>query len=103
MTTPLPGSPVLMVALTTLFQASWAGRLPDVTSGQAFWAKYSDSVGLIAAGYARLWQAGDPAAPPIEPPNTAHGIAGIGAGSSNNSPGVSLPSYAGPPPAARQN
>lgn len=100
---PRPGQPVLMVALTTLFQAAWSGRLPNVTNGQSFWAKYEDSTGLIAAGYARLWQAGDPPAPPPEPKNTAHGIAGVGAGTRNSSPGPSLPNYAGPPPASRQN
>ena len=100
---PRPGQPVAMVALTTLFQAAWSGRLPNVTSGQPFWAKYEDSTGLVAAGYARAWQSGDPPMPPPEPPNTAHGIAGVGAGARNSSPGVSLPHYAGPPPASRQN
>jgi hypothetical protein len=75
--------PVLMTALAPLYQALWSGRLPDVAAGQAFWASTLDSPGLIAGGLARLWQAGDPPAPPPEPPWTAHGTAGFGKGTSN--------------------
>ena len=92
-----------MVALEVLFQATWAGRLPNVQVGQSFWAKYGDSQGLISGGQARLWQAGDPPAPPPEPPNTVRQVAGFSAGATNGSPGLSLPQYAGPPPASRQN
>lgn len=103
MTTPIPGTPVAMVALTTLRQECWAGRRPDVHSGQPFWARTDDSVWLQGTGMARLWQNGDPVMPPWEPPHTAHQLPGIAAGASNGSPGVGIPQYAGPPPAPRQN
>lgn len=102
MTTPLPSQPVAMVALQVLFRSTWAQRLPDVQPGDPFWARYADSQGLIDGGFARPWVTGDPAMPPVEPDNTAHGIAGIGAGTSNNSPGRGLVTPAGPPP-SRQN
>jgi hypothetical protein len=76
-----------MTALTELQQTAWSGRLPDVAPGQPFWCKQSDVTPLINAGYAREWTEGDPAAPPPEPPYTAHGIPGIAAGTSNASPG----------------
>lgn len=101
-TGPFPSSPVPMVALQTLFRSTWAQRLPDVHAGDPFWARYADYPGLIDGGFARLWAQGDPAMPPAEPGNTAHGIAGIGAGTSNNSPGRGLVTPAGPPP-SRQN
>jgi hypothetical protein len=79
------GPPVLMTALAELFQTSWAGRLPNVAPGQSFWANPNDVNQLIAGGLARLWQSGDPAAPPPEPPYTANGIPGVAAGTSNAS------------------
>jgi len=85
MTTPNPGTPVLMTALAVLCQSTWAGRLADVQPGQAFWARYADQAGLIEAGLARGWQAGDPPAPAPEPAYTAHGTAGFGAGTTNSS------------------
>jgi hypothetical protein len=101
--TPNPSTPVAMIALQELYQALWSGRIPNVAPGQPFWARYADSSGLIAGGLARLWVSGsDPAMPPPEQPNTAHGIPGFGNGTANSSPGVQLPVYAGPPP-RRQN
>jgi len=76
-----------MIALADLYQASWAGRLPGVSVNEPFWASSRDSAGLISAGLARLWQAGDPPAPPVEPAYTAWGSPGFGAGTSNSSPG----------------
>ena len=51
------------------------GRTPPERSRQRAVLGISsrDSPGLIAAGLARLWQAGDPPAPPAEPAWTAHG------------------------------
>ena len=76
---------MLMTALVQLQQTTWAGRLPNVAAGQAFWCKPGDVTPLTSAGYARAWQAGDPPAPPFEPPYTAHGIPGIAAGTTNAS------------------
>jgi len=100
--TPNPSTPTAMIALQELYQALWSGRIPNVAPGQPFWARYADSSGLIAGGLARLWVNGDPAMPPPEQPNTAHGVPGFGNGTANSSPGVQLPVYAGPPP-RRQN
>lgn len=80
-----PYTPVLMTALTPLQQTTWAGRLPNVAAGQPFWCKQIDVLPLMSAGYARAWQAGDPPAPPWEPPHTANGIPGIAAGTTNSS------------------
>jgi hypothetical protein len=80
-----PYTNVLMVALTTLQQTAWSGRLPNVQTGHPFWCKQRDVQPLIDAGYAREWVAGDPAAPPAEPPYTAHGSAGIATGTTNAS------------------
>lgn len=96
-------TPVLMTALTRLQQTAWSGRLPDVAAGVPFWCKQSDVQPLITAGYARYWQAGDPPAPPAEPNWTAHGSAGVAAGTTNTSPSRGLRTPAGPPPATRQN
>lgn len=79
-----PNVPVLLVALTELAQSSWAGRLPDIGMGEAFWASVYDAPGLIAAGYAEVAPP-DTVAPPSEPPYTAHGTPGFGAGTSNSS------------------
>lgn len=81
------GIPVLMTALQILSRSAWSGRLPNVTPGESFWADPKQVPNLISAGLARLWQAGDPPAPPPEPPYTAHGSAGFGAGTTNSSPG----------------
>ncbi len=79
-----PWLPTLMVALQPLSQSSWAGRLPNVAVSEPFWASSRDTPGLIAAGLARLWQAGDPPAPPVEPAWTANGSPGFAAGTSNS-------------------
>ena len=84
MTTPaqlpyLP--PVLMVALVELYQATWAGRLPNVAPGQLFWASGRDAANLLSAGYAENAPPNSVLAP--EPPLTVHGSPGVGAGVSN--------------------
>jgi hypothetical protein len=79
-----PVTPVLMVALTDLYQATWSGRLPDVSTGEAFWASSLDAPSLAAAGLAEIAPEGT-VAPPPEPRFTAHGSAGFGAGTSNSS------------------
>jgi hypothetical protein len=83
---PLPPNvPQLMVALKPLAQAAWAGRLPNVTAGEAFWAAARDVAQLTAGGWAQAAPPGTPAPPP-EPPHTVHGTPGVGAGTSNSSP-----------------
>jgi hypothetical protein len=72
-----------MTALVQLYQAANSGRLPDIAPGQVFWASGRDALVLLAAGQARAWQAGDPAAPEPEPPWTANQSAGFGRGTSN--------------------
>lgn len=79
-----PNRPVLMIALTGLSQSSWAGQLPPVTTGDAFWAASRDVPGLIASGYAEIAPEGT-VAPPAEPRFTVHGSPGFGAGTSNSS------------------
>lgn len=79
-----PYIPTLMVALQPLYQAAWSGRLPDITTGEAFWASSRDVPSLLAAGLAELAPEGT-AAPPVEPRFCAHGSAGFGAGTSNSS------------------
>jgi hypothetical protein len=81
-----PNRPQLMIALQPLSQASWAGRLPSVATGEAFWAEARIVPSLIAAGQAEIAPP-DTAPPPIEPAWTAHGSPGFGAGTSNCSPG----------------
>lgn len=86
MTTPaqlpyLP--PVLMVAVIELYQASWAGRLPNVAPGQLFWASGRDAVNLEANGYATVAPADSYLLP--EPPYTVHGTPGLATGVSNSS------------------
>lgn len=80
-----PYVPVLMTALTLLQQTAWSGRLPNVQPGATFWCKPVDVAPLTSAGYARAWQAGDPPAPPWEPPWTVHGSPGLAAGTTNAS------------------
>lgn len=79
-----------MTALTTLQQTSWAGRLPNVSPGQAFWCKPVDVQPLISAGYAVTAPPGTPAPLP-EPSLTAHGIPGIAAGTTNASRSPAVP------------
>jgi hypothetical protein len=84
---PLPPNvPQLMVALQPLTQASWAGRLADVSIGEPFWAEARIVASLIAAGQAEIAPPGT-VAPPAEPARTVHGSPGFGAGTSNCSPG----------------
>ncbi len=79
-----PWTNVLMVATTTeLGQESWAGKLPNVAPGEAFWATSRDVPGLLAAGLAELAPEGT-VAPPAEPAWTAWGSPGFGAGTSNS-------------------
>jgi hypothetical protein len=90
MTTPAQGvftgqlpyvPPVLMVANVELYQATWAGRLPNVQPGQLFWASGRDAVNLRNNGYAADAPPGSYLLP--EPPYTAYGSPGVGAGVSN--------------------
>jgi hypothetical protein len=80
-----PYTQILMVSLQDLSQASWAGRLPDVTAGTPFWASSRDAPSLASAGFAQYAPEGTQA-PPNEPPYTAYGSPGFGAGTSNASP-----------------
>lgn len=80
-----PSVPVLMVALVPLKQWSQAGPLPPVAAGASFWANSRQVSVLTAAGQARLWQSGDPPAPPAEARLTASGLPGLGAGTTNSS------------------
>src|ERR1035441_5583446 len=59
-----------MIAQAGLSVSSWAGRLPNVADGEAFWASSRDVTGLVAAGLAELAPPGT-VAPPVEPAWTA--------------------------------
>ena len=87
MGSPLPpGTQRLMIALVDgLNRSAWSGRLPNVNTGEAFWAPARNAVSLVAAGQAEYAPA-DTVAPPPEPPHTVHGTPGVGAGTSNSSP-----------------
>jgi hypothetical protein len=80
-----PNLPQLMIALQPLSRASWAGQLPPVTIGAAFWAEARIVASLVANGQAEYAPPGT-VAPPPEPAWTAHGSPGFGAGTSNSSP-----------------
>jgi hypothetical protein len=80
-----PPTRVLLVALQPLTRWTWAGRTPNVATGDPFWSDSREAPGLIAAGQAEIAPP-DTVAPPPEPPHTAHGIPGFGAGTSNSSP-----------------
>lgn len=76
--------PVVMIALQALFQSAITGRLPNISPGGKFWAKYNDMVALLAGGMAVVAPPGTvPPAP--EPPYTANQTAGVAAGTSNSS------------------
>lgn len=76
----------LMIALVDdLPRSSWGGRLPNVNTGDVFWAPARNAVSLVAAGLAE-YAPGGTVAPPPEPPYTAHGTAGFAKGASNASP-----------------
>jgi hypothetical protein len=77
-----PWTPTLMIALQPLGQQSWAGKLPNVATNEAFWASSRDVPSLITAGLAELAPEDTPA-PPVEPAWTAWGSPGFGAGTSN--------------------
>jgi hypothetical protein len=79
-----PWVPTLMIAEADLYQASWAGRLPNVAIGDPFWASSRDVPSLIAADLASIAPE-DTIAPPVEPRFCAYGQAGFGAGTSNSS------------------
>jgi hypothetical protein len=79
-----PNVPILMVALQSLSRASWAGQLPPVTAGAAFWAEARIVASLVANGQAELAPPST-VAPPAEPAWTAHGQPGFAAGTSNSS------------------
>lgn len=75
----------LLIALRPLEQGSWAGRLPNVSVNEPFWASARDAVWLVADGFAEYAPDGT-VAPPPEPAHTVHGTPGFGAGTSNSSP-----------------
>lgn len=77
-----PYVPTLMIALAELSQSAWSGRLPNVSTGEAFWASSRDVPSLVSAGLAELAPEGT-VAPPPEPRYTAWGSPGFGAGTSN--------------------
>lgn len=79
-----PPTPVLMVALQPLTKSSWAGRLPNIAIGDAFWSNSREAPALVAAGQAEIAPEGT-VAPPVEPPYTVHGSPGFAAGTSNSS------------------
>ena len=84
MGTPVgPWVPVLMVSLQPLSQNAWSGKLPNVGTGDPFWASSRDVPSLLAAGLAELAPPGT-VAPPVEPAWTAWGSPGFGAGTSNS-------------------
>lgn len=84
MGTPIaPSTPVLMTALRDLKQYSQASLLPPVASGHSFWANSHQVQLLVSGGLARIWQAGDPPAPPAEPAWTVNWIPGMGKGTTN--------------------
>jgi hypothetical protein len=97
--TGIPNStPVYMIALVELAQYLWSGRLPNVQPGGALWVRTDQVPSLLAAGYIRAPQNGDPGQPPPEPDLTVKGSAGFAAGTTNSGPGWSPPTPAGPPP-----
>jgi len=75
----------LMIAPQPLSRSVLASRLPSVAIGQPFWATPRDAVWLVADGFAEYAPDGT-VAPPPEPPHTANGTPGVGAGTSNSSP-----------------
>lgn len=79
-----PPAPVLLLALEPLTKSSWAGQLPPIATGDAFWSNTREAPGLIAAGQAEIAPEGT-VAPPVEPAYTAHGSPGFAAGTSNSS------------------
>jgi hypothetical protein len=75
------GTRTLLVALVELEQSGWAGRLPEVTAGNPFWARTDQAAELVAAGLGAYAPSGTQLRP--EPPLTAHGSPGFGAATSN--------------------
>ena len=85
MGTPIaPSTPVLMIASVPLSQWTQAGKLPNISTGQAFWAKSTQVASLVANGQATVAPANTPV-PPAEPAYTAGWTPGLGAGTSNSS------------------
>lgn len=80
-----PPTPVLLLALQPLSRSSWAGRLPNLATGDPFWSDSREAPGLIAAGQAEIAPP-NTVAPHPEPAHTVHGTPGFGAGTSNSSP-----------------
>ncbi len=78
------GTRTLLIASQRLEQSSWAGRLPDVQAGSAFWAATTDAVGLVSGGLASYAPDNTPL-PRAEPAHTVNGVEGFGAGTSNSS------------------
>lgn len=78
-----PVSPVLMTAIVPLRQDTAAGYLGVIEPGTVFWASARDAPNLLANSMAVIAPPGSSAPP--EPPLTANGTPGIGAGTSNSS------------------
>jgi hypothetical protein len=78
-------SRVLMIAQRLLYRRSTAAPLPNIQTGQAFWADATDHASLLAAGDAIDAPANYSPVPPMEPPYTVNGVPGLGVGAANSS------------------
>jgi hypothetical protein len=76
----------LMIALAPLVQWTQAGRLRNVAAGAACWVDDSQADGRQAAELAVLAPPSYSPVPPLLPPFTICGQAGLSAGVSNCSP-----------------
>lgn len=84
MATPTFLPPVIMQALVPLKQWTQAGPRPPVPVGGYFWARGGDVANLVGSGSAVI--APPNVTIPPNPPYTAAGVPGLGAGTSNSSP-----------------
>ena len=71
----------LMIALVELEQSGWAGCLPEVMPGSAFWVRTDQAAELVAAGLAAYAPSGTQLRP--EPPWTVSMTPGLARGTSN--------------------
>lgn len=78
------GTRTLMIALRELEQSTRSGRLPEVATGEAFWARTDQAADLVAAGLAAHTPARTQLRP--EPPFTVSDVPGFARGTSNASP-----------------
>jgi hypothetical protein len=77
------GNRTLLVAVVELEQSGWAGRLPEVKAGSAFWAHTDQAADLVAGGMAAYAPAGTQLR--AEPPWTVAEVPGLARGTSNAS------------------